>query len=132
MFNLEQRKNYIKTRNDTDYTDTVKVVYEILAPKYSYRARISDIFQLLKDAFGVSEFIILNYQQMNNAPFESWLVNQYISWKKGGEVDFIEIYKAILTVGEFTISERELFESGLVEERLWAIFMLIDNPELNI
>lgn len=81
MFDLERRKNYIKTRNDTDYTDTVKAVYKILVSKYSYRARISDIFQLLKDAFGINEFIILDYQQMNNAPFESWLVDQYISWK---------------------------------------------------
>lgn len=134
MFNLEQREKFIKRKSDTDYTDVTKSVYNILKYKYSYsyQTRISDIFQLLKDSFGINEFVLLDFRTMNNAPFESWLVDRYISWMKDEEIDFIEIANSIYAVGEFTISEKELFKSGLIEERLWAIFLLLSSPELNI
>lgn len=132
MFSLEQKKNFIKTKNDTDYTDITKSVYKILKNKYSYQARISDIFQLLRDSFGLDEFILLDFNLMNNGPFESWLVDKYISWINGDEIDFIEISNSIFTVGDFTISEKELLKTGLIEERLWAIFLVLSSPELNI
>ena len=126
------REKFIKKKSDTDYTDITKTVYNILKDKYSYRARISDIFLLLKDSFGVGEFILLDFRQMNNSPFESWLVDRYISWLHDEEIDFVEISNAVLTVGDFTISEKELLISGLIEERLWAIFLILSSPELNI
>lgn len=129
---ITPRKEFIKRKNDTDYTDITKAVYQILKNKYSYRARISDIFLLLKDSFGLSEFMILDFKQMNNSPFESWIVDKYISWLHEDSIDFVEISNAILTVGDFTISEKELFKSGQIEERLWAIFLVLSSPELNI
>ena len=42
---------FVRNKYSTDYTDTVKAVYNILSEKYKYTIRITLIFELLKDAF---------------------------------------------------------------------------------
>lgn len=121
----------VKNKNDKDFTEITKVVYNQLREKYgNYGARISDMFQLLKDAFGISEFELLNTKLINNGAFESYLMDRQVDWMQGKDIDFGDIYEAILTAGDFTKTERDLFEMGKVEERLWAIYLLICNPEL--
>lgn len=122
------RDTYIKTREDTDYTQTAIAVYNSLSKKYGYSARITDIFNLLKDSFSLDNFLILDYRDIRNMEIESWMIDKYCEWLGDKPVDFIEIYKAIETAADFSISERKKFYDGLVEERLWAIFMVIDGP----
>ena len=132
MFNINSRTSYKKTINDTDFTDVVRSVYKLLSEKYGYTARISDIFILLKDAFDIKEFLLLDFKNVRSIELESWLIDTFIDWKNGKEVDFIQVYNALLEAGDFSISEKNLFVTGLVEERLWAIFLVIANPNINI
>ena len=37
-----------------------------------------------------------------------------------------------LVAGDFTSQERLMFETGSMEERIWAILLLITSPDLNI
>lgn len=122
----------IKSRKDTDYTDTVVETYRLLADKYSYTARISLIWQLLRDAFLVPEFEILDIRNYNNGIFEAELVDSFIDWKNNRDVDFSKIYKLILETGDFTRAEKLMFEEGNFEERLWAIYLAIDDPQLDL
>lgn len=132
MFNITPRNSFIKTINDTDFTDIVRSVYKLLSEKYGYTARISDIFILLRDAFDLKEFLLLDFNNIRSIEFESWLVDIFIDWKNGRNVDFVQVYNAILEAGEFSINEKNLFISGLVEERLWAIFLVIADPNINM
>lgn len=132
MFDITPRNSFIKTINDTDFTDVVRSVYKLLSEKYGYTARISDIFILLIDAFDIKEFLLLDFNNIRSIEFESWLVDIFIDWKNGRNVDFVQVYNAILEAGEFSINEKNLFTSGLVEERLWAIFLVIADPNINM
>lgn len=117
-----------KSKYDRDYTDTVKAVHQLLSSKYGYTARISNIFELLKESFGLKEFEILDTRTCNNGLLESFLIDKQKDWLDGKKVNFSDIYEAILKEGDFTISEKLLFNTGNVEERLWAIFLTICSP----
>lgn len=121
-------RSLIKNKNCTDYTGIVISVYKILSLKYGYTVRISDIFQLLKDSFGIKDFEIFDPMYCNIGQFESYLINELIDWQKGLDVDFSDIYRAILTIGDFTESEKDMFRYGNIEERLWAIYLVVSNP----
>ena len=66
MFNITPRNSFIKTINDTDFTDVVRSVYKLLSEKYGYTARISDIFILLRDAFDIKEFLLLDFNNIRS------------------------------------------------------------------
>jgi hypothetical protein len=123
---------FIKNKNDNNYTGVTKSVYHILADRFGYTARISDIWELLRYSFGIEEFELLNPRLYQNGMFESYLLDELIKWQKGEDVNFTDIYQAILTVGDFTGREKLMFDYGNIEERLWAIFLVICNPEMNI
>ena len=123
---------FIKNKNDNDYTGVTKSVYHILADRFGYTARISDIWELLRYSFGIEEFELLNPRLYQNGMFESYLLDELIKWRNGEDVNFTDIYRAILTVGDFTGREKLMFDYGNIEERLWAIFLVICNPEMNI
>mgnify|MGYP003294618066 CR=1 FL=1 len=120
----------IKNKNSNDYTDTVRYVYYIISKKYGYTARISEIWELLRDSFGIKEFELLEPRLITNGSFESYLIDRVIDWQNGKEVNFTDIYKAILEVGDFTGTELLMFDSGNTEERLWGIFLSICTPGL--
>jgi hypothetical protein len=122
----------VKNKNDNDYTEIVKSVYHLLSNEFGYLARISDIWLLLARSFNIKEFELIDTRQYQNGQFESYLIDRLIDWKHGKDVNFSEITDAIKTVGDFTSSEKLMFEHGNIDERLWAIYLLIDSPELKI
>lgn len=119
-----------KSKYDKDYTDTVKSIHQLLSSKYGYTARISNIFELIKDSFGLKEFEILDTKLCNNGLLESFLIDKQKEWLEGKQVNFSDIYEAVLREGDFTASEKLLFNTGNIEERLWAIFLTICSPQL--
>lgn len=121
----------IKNKEDIDYTEIVKNTYSLVRSTLGYTARIINIWDILKLTLGIDEFEILMPEMYNNASFESYLVNKQIDWMEGRDVDFHEIYEAILTVGDFTSEEKRLMINRKLEEILWGIFLAICNPELN-
>lgn len=129
MLENNGRESFIKTIDDTDYTVTTVSVYNLLSKKYGYTARISNIFILLRDSFMIEEFALMNFYEIRNMEIESWLLGAYQDWRSGIPIDFVEVYKSLELAGDFSNSEKKLFKDGLVEERLWAIFMVIDGPD---
>ena len=121
----------IKNKADIDYTEVVKDTYSLVRSTLGYTARIINIWDILKLTLGINEFEILMPEMYNNASFESYLVNKQIDWMEGKDVDFHEIYEAVLTVGDFTSEEKRLMINRKLEEILWGIFLAICNPELN-
>lgn len=132
MLEESSSNSFIKTINDTDYTQTVQYVYLKLIDKYRNIARISDIFTLLREAFDINEWIALDPNLLQNGNLESYLIDEQIEWMNNRPVDFDDIYQALLKAGDFVGSEKKKFEQGNVRERLWAIFLVITKPELNL
>lgn len=118
----------VKTKFSDDYTSTTVIVYNVLTAKYGWTARITDIWPLLRDAFGLEEFEILDTNIIANSPFQSYLIDQQIAWQEGKEVDFKEISDAIISTGEFSMREKRTFIDGNIEEVLWAIMLAITDP----
>ena len=74
---------------------------------------------------------MLDPRVINNGVLDSYLMDRQVDWMSGKEINFNEIYNKILEVGEFSKTERDLFESGKIEERLWAIYLLVCNPGID-
>lgn len=128
----ENKRDFIRTINDTDFTQTVRYTYLKLIDKYRNVARITDIFTLLRESLDIPEWILLDTREVQNGNFESYLIEKQQSWLRNEPINFTELYKALLTAGEFVISERRMFEQGNIEEILWAIFLVITKPDLEI
>lgn len=120
----------IKSKEDTDFTDIVKNTFIKLYTKYGVSARITDIFNLIKDAFDFNDFDLLDFNISCNSELESYLIDRQIDWQKGKKINFNNIYKNLLNKGDFSKKEKILFETGKIEERLWAIFLLICNSDM--
>lgn len=121
----------IKTKNDKDFTQTVQYVYAKINNKYGVNARVSGIFEYLKEAFDIQEFAAFDPVFCQNASLESYLVNEIINWNNGESIDFGEIKDALMLAGDFVGSEKLIFQQGNIEERLWGIFLAITDPTNN-
>lgn len=123
----------IKTKYSKDYTPTVISACTILSNNWRMNLRISDIWTLLKDVFLIEEFELLDPRVIMNGPLQSYLIEEQIKWMDGKEVDFHDIAEALMTAGDFTSFEKMLFADGKIEERLWAIMLMITGTiDLNL
>ena len=121
-----------KSLKDTDYSDITRTTYRVLSYKFGYTARISDLWNLLRMSYGLKEFEILEHNNPEMRNFESYLIDQYIDWVGGKEIEFDNIEEAIFGVGDFTGMEKLLLQSGDLQDRLWAIFLCLSDPNLKI
>ena len=119
-----------KTINSTDYTDYVKSVYGELISKYSYTIRITRLYEMLKYLLFIDEYQSLDIKNTACSEFNSYLLDKCIEWKQGKEIDFGEIYQAMLINGDFTSSEKLIFKDSNIEELLWGIFLAVNSPDL--
>ena len=120
----------IKTKNDKDFTESMVMSYKIL--KRLGVLKITDFWRALTSVFGVKEFEILNLKSPHTIEFESYLMDVFIEWINGRPVDFRDLEEAIYTYGDFTEMEKLLFESGEIQDRLWAIYLYLVDPELEL
>ena len=120
-----------KTIKDINYTDVVISSYNLLQ-HLGYSARISDLWKMLCIVFGIQEFEILDLRSRNVGEFESYMFDKLIDWKQGKEIDFQEIENSIFEFGDFTGREKMLLTSGNLQERLWAIFLCLVDPNMEL
>ena len=121
-----------KSKKDRDFSDITRMTYKVLNHKFGYTARIMDILNLIKESYGLKEFKILDFNNPDLRNFETYVIDQYIDWVKEKEIDFDNIEKAILSIGDFTEMEKLLLQSGDLQDRLWAIFLCLSDPNLEI
>ena len=124
----KENEHFIKNINDRNFTPDMLLTYHLLSKKWSYRARVSSIYEMLRDAFGMKEFALHDPRTVRQLELQSWLLDRQIEFMNGEDVDFTEIYEALMIASDFIRSERIDFELGNVEERLWGIFWTIIDP----
>ena len=120
----------VKNKDCTDYTDVVKITYNLIRNKYGYTARITNLWEMLRYILFLDEFELLTPELYDNYSFESYLIDRQLDWMAGKDVDFGEIYESMLNFGDFSADEKRMMVYEKIEEILWGIFLAICNPDL--
>jgi hypothetical protein len=128
----DKKEHFIRNNKSKNYTSTVKAVYNMVKSKYSYKARINQLVDILRESLGIKEFAIYDNRLVQNGTFDSYCMNKLLDFMNGKDVDFTELYDAILISGDFLESEKKMLERCDVEERLWAILLAMSSPENSI
>ena len=119
---------YKVTKKNKNYPATTLETFHRVVRDFGGTARISNMFEIWKDIYDIDEFMLLDLRQCQNSPFEAYLMDRQLDWMNGEEVDLTEVYESILTAGDFTTSEKRLFQVGKPEERIWGILLAITDP----
>ena len=124
----------IRYRKDIEnISSTTDIVYKLLT--YSYKGvptRISDFWLMLFKTFGIKDpKDYIDYWDVKTVNFESYLIDTYKKWLGNEEVDFEELQERTLSVIESSYARLNLINSGDFQDRLWAIFLFLSDPNLN-
>jgi hypothetical protein len=115
-----------KSKNDTDYNNITVFVNNMIIDKYGITARITRIWEFILNILSLDEFSFLDMKTINPL-FESWLIDNFIDWSNGKEIDFSEVRQSILNAGSFSSKEKLLIDQDEFDEMLWGIYLAI-NP----
>ena len=126
---LIRRPEEYKVTKDTELTEPVKIFYMTLKKSYGINGRISDIIQMLEKLYG-DKFELFDPRTWNTGQFASYLMDQQIKFQKGEVLDMVVLHDDILKVYDFTGAEKKRFINESIEEKIWAIFKFVTNPNL--
>ena len=115
---------------DEEIPERVTFIWHLLSNKYKYTARLSSFWEMLAETYGKKEFEILDFNTIQNGPFESYLIDEMIRWQHGEDIDFSTIASSVIETGDFTAAEKFLMtgEENDLEMRLWAIYLTVSRP----
>lgn len=125
-----------KDTPEENIPEATKYIFNDLKQKFEYSARISDLIMLLAHIYR-RNFELFDPKTWNDARFLSHLMDLQIDFMQGQDIDLAELHRDLLQAFDWTSSEKKLFISDqtLIEERLWAIFLVISfpsHPEFNL
>ena len=126
-----ERKDFIRTLNDSDYNENVINTYNQLKNLYPYGVTIFRLFEIISRLFNIKDWDLFDYNEIQNGNFESYLVDFTRSYLNGNPTNFTELKNSILKAGYFSEQEKRLFEENKLDEKLWAILMVVTNKRIN-
>jgi hypothetical protein len=75
----------------------------------------------------------MNYKEVINGSFESYLIEKINDFKGDKGADFTEVKESVFKAGDLSHDELIMFERGEIEHALWAIFILLTSgPDLDL
>ena len=127
---IQRPKEYLVNK-DTEMPVQVQLYYMNLKKKYgSYGARISDLIQMLELLHGGDKFELFDARTWNPGDFVSYLIDLQIKFMNGETLDMVVLHDGILKVYQWTIAEKKQFINEVIEEKIWAIFKYVIDPNL--
>lgn len=127
---VQRPKEFIVTK-ETELPVSVKLYYQTLKDSYGQTGRITDLVQML-EKLSLNKFELFDPRTWNSGLFASYLLDQQIKFQNGEPLDMVILHDDILKVYEFTQAEKKQFINEVVEEKIWAIFKFVTNPNLVI
>jgi len=123
-----------KHRNDIEnISSSADIIFRLLS--YSYNgmpARISDFWTILFKTFNIKDpKDYIDYWDQKTIFFDSYLIDVYSKWLRYEEVDFSELQEKVLSNIESSSARFEFTNPGDFQDRLWAIFLFLSDPNLN-
>ena len=122
----------INEGNIDSLSPTFRATYVTIRDKWGYSARISFLMEMIRFSYGISECDIFDPREINNSLLESKMMDFYIDFINNRSINFLEVWNEIKKECQFSSREIDLIESGNIDERLWAIFNVLSNPNLEI
>ena len=102
-----------------------------LKKKYGvYGARISDLILMLELLHGGERFELFDTRTWNPGDFVSYLMDIQLKFMSGESIDLVTLHDDILKVYQWTIAEKKRFINEVIEEKIWAIFKYVIDPNL--
>lgn len=120
------------TKDLSSLPEAFKGTYIQIKNRWGYTARISLLLEMIQFSYGIKEWELLDLRNINNGDMESKWMDSLINYSKGEKVDFGEIWENIKKEGMFSTRELNLIETGEIDLRLWAIYTLLVNQNLQI
>ena len=126
----QRPKEFIVDKN-TELPIQVQLYYMTLKKKYGvYGARISDLILMLELLHGGERFELFDTRTWNPGDFISYLMDLQLKFMSGEPIDLVTIHDDILKVYQWTITEKKRFINEVIEEKIWAIFKYVVDPNL--
>lgn len=129
-----QPKEYLVNKNLIDIPESVKIDFNTLHRKFGNSVKVSDFIQMIECVYG-SHFQLFDDKTWNDPRFLSHIIDLVIEFKNGKDVDLSRLHTELTDMYQFTKTEKRLFLEKSLEEKLWAIFLILNNPaheEFNI
>ena len=126
---LIRRPEEYKVTKDTELTEPVKIFYMMLKKSYGVNGRITDLIQMLEKLYG-DKFELFDPRTWNTSQFSSYLMDQQIKFQNGEALDMVVLHDDLLKVYDFTGAEKKRFINESIEEKIWAVFKFVTNPNL--
>ena len=115
----------------TELPVQVQLYYMTLKKKYGvYGARISDLILMLELLHGGERFELFDTRTWNPGDFVSYLMDIQLKFMAGESIDLVTLHDDILKVYQWTIAEKKRFINEVIEEKIWAIFKYVVDPDL--
>lgn len=127
---IQRPKEFIVNRN-TELTNQVKLYYSLLRKSYGQTGRITDLIQML-EKLSQNKFELFDSRTWNTGQFSSYLMDLQIRFQNGEDLDMVILHDDLLKVYEFTLSEKKTFIDEIIEEKIWAIFKYVVDPNLEL
>ena len=123
----------IKTKLDTQYPDDVVKAYSDIVEKLNYRATVSNFIEIVKLVVNDGkDWELFDYNISNNIQFESFLIECITNFKDGKAINFTEIVERLKSYAMFTNREEYTLFENRVEYKIWAIFLVLANININL
>ena len=127
---VRRPKEYIVNK-DTELPIQVQLYYTTLKKKYGiYGARISELIQMLELLYGGEKFELFDTRTWNPGDFVSYLMDIQLKFMSGESIDLVTLHDDILKVYQWTLAEKKRFINEVLEEKIWAIFKYVIDPNL--
>lgn len=117
----------LENSKEEDLPKLTKESFNKIKDKFGCNIKVSDFPFLLEAAYDI-KFDLFDKYTWNSAEFVSYLTDKVIEFKKGLPLDLSQIHTDIITAYDITKNEKRMFLEKSVEEVLWAIFLLLNNP----
>jgi len=124
------KEDYIRTKYDQDYTDTIRAIYTKIVNRFGSLARITNFLDLVKFSYDIKEWALFDATRWQRGDFTSYLIGVCQSFFNGEPVNFSQLYRDICSIGEFTVIEKKMMADNNIEETMRAIFLAIMDPSI--
>lgn len=122
----------IKSRNETDYPEDVVKAYLEIVEKMNYRATVSNFMEMVKLTVNEGkDWELLDTTQSRNIQFESFLIDCIQNFSNGKDINFTEIVERLKAYATFTNREEYTLFENKIENKIWAIFLVLANVNIN-
>ena len=118
----------------TEVPEDIKTMTHYLEQKFGVTIRPSGTLDMIKYLIGKEpkeEWDLMDLTMIMNGPFESYMIEKYQDFLEGREIELKELADAVMTIGDYSRSEKRNMNKIGLENITWAICLAILKNNIN-